>query len=191
MMHRQIPYLTVLVLLLAAGCSTQPRDTVTAKPAAGLQPITFETWQERLAEARGAITVVDFWATWCAPCLERFPHMVSLHKRYGESGVRFISMSLDDRDDEGAVEQARSFLVRQNAAFENYLMDENVTDAFQKLDLMSIPAVMIYGRDGRLRYKLTGDDPNRQFTNEDVDRAIEELLGEAEHDKDKKPRQGP
>jgi len=41
---------------------------------------------------------------------------------------------------------------------------------------LSIPAVLIYGRDGRLRYKLTGDDPNRQYTTEDVDRAIGELL---------------
>ncbi|MBP1598639.1 MAG: resA 13 [Acidobacteria bacterium] len=177
-MNQRIPYLAALAFLLAAGCSRQPRDIAAAKPAPGLQPITFEAWQEKLVGARGTITVVDFWASWCAPCLERFPHMVALHERYKESGVRFVSVSLDDRDDKGAIEQARSFLARQNAAFENYLMDENITDAFQKLDLLSIPAVLIYGRDGRLRYKLTGDDPNRQFTNEDVDRAIETLLGE-------------
>jgi len=182
MKNRRISQLAVLVLLLAAGCSTQLRDSEAERPASGLQPITFEAWQQKLAGAKGSITVVDFWATWCSPCLERFPHMVALHERYKESGVRFVSVSLDDRDDKGAVEHARSFLARQNAAFTNYLMDENVTDAFQKLDLLSIPAVLIYGRDGRLRYKLTGDDPNRQFTNEDVDRAIEVLLGETDGD---------
>jgi hypothetical protein len=41
--------------------------------------------------------------------------------------------------------------------------------------------VLIYDRDGTLRYKLTGDDPNRQFTNGDVDRAIQELLRSSGH----------
>jgi thiol-disulfide isomerase/thioredoxin len=162
--------------MLAAGCGPKEQKPAAAEPAPSLQPITFQAWQEKLAAGKGTITVVDFWATWCAPCRERFPHMVALHTRYKERGVRFVSMSMDDREDKGAVEQAKAFLVAQHAAFENYLMDENVTDAFQKLDLLSIPAVMIYGRDGRLRFKLTGDDPNKQYTNEDVDRAIEELL---------------
>jgi len=46
----------------------------------------------------------------------------------------------------------------------------------RKLDLLGIPAVFIYGPDGSLRYRLTGDDPNNQFTDADVDEAIEELL---------------
>jgi thiol-disulfide isomerase/thioredoxin len=175
-MIRRFTLSAVLLILPAAACSTQPRQQAASGTAEVLQPITFQAWQETLADNRGAITVVDFWATWCAPCRERFPHMVELHDRYRDRGVRFISMSLDDRDDKGAVEQAKAFLTEQKATFENYLMDENITDSFEKLDLLSIPAVMIYGRDGRLRYKLTADDPNHQFTSEDVDRAIEELL---------------
>jgi hypothetical protein len=45
---------------------------------------------------------------------------------------RFVSVSLDDATDKGALEHARAFLKRQKAAFENYLMDDNVTDAFEK-----------------------------------------------------------
>ena len=101
---------------------------------------------------------------------------MQLHDRQRDRGVRFVSISLDDRTDEGALDQARAFLIRQKATFENYLLDENVTDAFEMLDLKSIPAVFIYGRDGKLIHRLTADDPNRQFTNRDVDAALEGLL---------------
>ncbi len=167
--------LLLVGMLLAGGCSRPPGGE-RALETASLVPISFAGWQEKLAGYRGSVVVVDFWATWCAPCLERFPHMVALYERYKGRGVRFVSVSLDDTGDAGALERAREFLKRHKATFENYLMDENITDAFAKLDLLSIPAVLIYGRDGRLRHKLTGDDPNRQFTSEDVDRALEETL---------------
>jgi len=104
--------------------------------------------------------------------------MVRMHDKYRREGVRFISMCLDDRDDHEAVEEAQQFLVRQNAAFTNYLMDENIIDAFEKLDLLGIPAVFVYDRRGQLRCRLTGDDPYNQFTEEDVEEAIAELLRE-------------
>jgi hypothetical protein len=93
--------------------------------------------------------------------------------------VRFLSLCLDDRDDPDALAQAREFLARQQASFPHYLMDEPISRSFEKLDLLGIPAVFIYGRHGALRHRLTGDDPNRQFTDQDVDEAILGLLAEA------------
>ena len=124
----------------------------------------------------GRLVVVDMWATWCPPCIERFPHMVKLHERYAPEGVDFVSLCLDDREDEQAVERARQFLEEQQATFSNYLMDENIIDAFEKLDVLGIPAVFVHDRAGALRYRLTGDDPNDQFTEEDVEKAIAALL---------------
>jgi hypothetical protein len=55
-------------------------------------------------------------------------------------------------------------------------MDEIVTEGFVKLDLLGIPAVYVYAPDGERRYRLTADDPYNQFTDEDVEDAIQELL---------------
>ncbi len=171
-MHRRIRPVTQaflpVVLVAIAACTPPPQVT--------LDPIGFEDWKRTLASLQGRIVVVDFWATWCVPCIERFPHMVRLHHQYRNRGVTFVSISLDNRDDKQAVEEARRFLVRQKATLRNYLMNENILEAFEKLDLVGIPAVLIYDRQGRLRHRLTGDDPNRQFTEKDVEHALAALL---------------
>ncbi len=101
--------------------------------------------------------------------------MVEMHRRYRDHGVRFVSLSVDNREDQAAVEEARRFLQRQNASFDNYLLDENILKAFEKLDILGIPAVFLYDRDGRRRYRLTGDDPRRQFTEKDIEAALQSL----------------
>lgn len=141
-----------------------------------LVAITLDDWHQEIAALVGDIVVVDMWASWCIPCIERFPHMVELSKRYADEGVRFVSTCLDDPGDEQAIAYARNFLKEQKATFDNFLINENVADSFEKLDLMTIPAVFIYGRNGELSYRLTADDPDNQFTDQDVEAAIDELL---------------
>jgi hypothetical protein len=104
--------------------------------------------------------------------------MVQLYNRYKDRGVTFVSMSVDDREDKQALETARQFLRRQNAAFRNYLMNENISQSFEKLDIEGVPDVLVYDPTGRRRYALNGNDPNRQFTEKDVDDAVATLVAE-------------
>jgi len=165
--------LSVFCALFLSACATKPQESRIA-----LRPVHFDEWKRVLNSLKGDVVVVDVWATWCAPCLERFPHIVDLSHRYQSRGVTVISMSVDDRDDKLAVEMARRFLVKQNAVFGNYLMDENILDAFEKLGVQGIPAVLIYDRAGTRRYFLNADDPNHQFSPKDVDDAVAALVSE-------------
>lgn len=169
-----------LALAVAAvvGCGGNGSVVTEETVEVALTPVTFEQWQQELASLEGRIVVVDMWATWCVPCVERFPKMVELYNEYSPRGVTFVSMCLDDREDTDAVAYAREFLGKQKATFANYLMDEIVTEGFVKLDLLGIPAVYVYAPDGERRYRLTADDPYNQFTDEDVESAIQELLAE-------------
>ena len=176
---RRAKYLTVnlsLLFLLSACDGTQQQSSDT--DIVSLVPLTFAQWQNKLPHYQPNIVVVDNWATWCAPCIKRFPKMVELDQRYRAEGVSFVSINLDDHEDTDALQKARDFLTEVNATFDNYYMDENVIDAFEKLDLLGIPAVVIYDRSGKERYRLTGDNPNKQFTDEDIDAAVQELLTE-------------
>jgi thiol-disulfide isomerase/thioredoxin len=152
-------------------------STLGAADADPLQRVDFDAWMARLASYRPEIVVVDMWATWCSSCLTRFPKMVDMSRRYAPRGVQFVSLSLDDRDDARSLAAARAFLGKQQAPFDHYLMDERMDVAFDKLKLLGIPAVVIYDRDGAEVARLTGDNPNDQFDERDVEAAIERLLG--------------
>lgn len=144
-----------------------------------MQPVSFSQWEKILEEQQGSITVVDAWASWCSPCIERFPHMVDLYHQYNSRGVHFISLNFDEQGDIESLQWANQFLQRVEAVFSNYHMNENMTEAFDRLGLVGLPAVLIYDADGNQAYRLTGDDPNNQFDDQDVENAVLTLLGQA------------
>ncbi|NNF16040.1 MAG: TlpA family protein disulfide reductase [Gammaproteobacteria bacterium] len=141
-----------------------------------MQPVSFEQWQTIRAATIPAILVVDLWASWCVPCLERFPEMIRMSREYRNQGVEFVSLSLDDRDDPEGIAFANEFLHKNKPPFANYFLDEDIIDGFEKIGILGIPTVDIYARDGTRAYRLTGDNPNAQFTEEDVENALTTLL---------------
>ena len=168
-----------LALLFGGSADMDGSGGVTAGPDAAIEllAIDFEAWEQVLRNQRGSIAVVDVWASWCAPCIERFPHMVAMHHRYRDRGVQFLSLNLDEAGDTEALEWAEAFLRRVGAVFPNYHLDENMLEAFSRLDLLALPVVLIYGRDGAEAFRLTGDDPNNQFDEGDVEAALLALVG--------------
>ncbi|MEJ2116300.1 MAG: TlpA disulfide reductase family protein [Gammaproteobacteria bacterium] len=133
-------------------------------------------WETRRQQYLPNIVVVDMWAMWCSSCIERYPEMVKLHEKYKNQNIEFVSMNLDDREDLESLDLADKFLKKMKANFDHYRMDENLLYAFEKLDLLGIPAVLIYDENGKEQYRLTGDNPNKQFTEKDIEEAIKELL---------------
>ena len=175
---KRIPRLIFALCLLASG-SIWAKNTdgqSTANTSTELQPISFAQWDGILEKQLGNITVVDFWAAWCSPCIERFPLMVEMHHKYKDRGVCFISLNLDEQGDKESIDWANDFLGRIKAVFPNYHMDENMTEAFERLDLLGLPAVRIYATDGTEAHRLSGDNPYQQFTEKDVENAVQDLL---------------
>lgn len=167
--------LASLLLLLVSACDN-------TRPAAGdsaqMKAVGFQEWDEQLASYQPSVVVVDMWAMWCTSCIKRFPKMVDMHDEYSPKGVEIVALNLDNRQDQDAVAQAQEFLHEINATFDNYHMDENLIDAFEHFSLIGIPAVLIYDGQGNERYRLTGDNPSQQFTDNDIEAAIKTLLAE-------------
>jgi len=141
-----------------------------------LRLVTYSQWEHELTSMRGRVVVVDLWATWCAPCVARFPAMITMSKRWAPKGVHFVTLSLDDKNEPGSFEHVVEFLRGHDARTPNFMMNEVLPDAFDKLNINAVPAVFIYDRSGNLRDRLTGDNPNHQFTEDDVEAALKTLV---------------
>ena len=166
----------LIMLILSTNGFSHPNHGLDKFELAKLRTVTLDSWQQQLESFKGEIVVVDMWATWCSSCIERFPAMVQMQKDYKNKGVRFVSMLLEDPQEPEAIVKARRFLTTQKADFDHYFMNENLMKSFEELDLLGIPAVYIYSADGKLHSKLTGDNPNKQFTEMDIKATIDALL---------------
>lgn len=141
-----------------------------------LERLKWSQLQKRLANPSVKYTIVDAWSTTCAPCKENFPHVVEMNKKYAPKGLAVISLTLDDPTDAAAVAEAERFLKEKKATFTNVLLDENFGDGFDKLNINAIPAVFIFGPDGKEVKRFTMDDPKNQFTYDEVEKAVANLL---------------
>ncbi len=144
-----------LFVLLLAGCTRPLPDgpSATEGPDGRIKvALIDETGFGRVLDKhRGQVVLVDFWATWCGPCKELFPHTVDLHGKYADRGLAVVSVSLDDPDNRSAV---HAFLVRKGATFDNFISRYGVgPESFEvfQIDDGAVPHLKLYGRDGRLR----------------------------------------
>jgi thiol-disulfide isomerase/thioredoxin len=163
--------------LAAAGSPVSAKaDDQAAAGAIKLEPLKWPKFKERLAARPAKFTLVDVWATTCGPCKENFPHLVEMHRKYASKGLKVISLTLDDPTDTKAVAAAEKFLEEKKAVFTNVLLDENYGDGFDRLDINTIPAVFLFGPDGKEVKRFTMDDPDHQFNYEQVEKEVIALL---------------
>ncbi len=173
----KLNYTPLLLVLLITNQIANAQNKI------DLQYVDYAQWTAQLKTYHSKIVVVDYWATWCGSCLERFPHMVEMNKTYKNKGVQFVSMLLEDPEEPEAIESAKQFLSKQfksekKSGFDHYFMTENLMISFEKLDLIGIPAVFIYDDKGELIHRLTGDNPNNQFTELDIEQALNAMLND-------------
>jgi len=102
--------------------------------------------------AKGRVTVVDFWATWCAPCRSSKPRVQSVWNDYRPKGVDLFYV---DTDDPGASRQSdvREFLLQNKLKFPVVLDDGSATSAFS---VAGLPTMLVLGRDGRVLWNHVG-----------------------------------
>jgi thiol-disulfide isomerase/thioredoxin len=159
----------VCLAIALTGCARQPAPPIT------LRQLDEAKFADILAQHRGKVVLVDFWATWCGPCVELFPHTVELHRKEAGRGLVVVSVSLDDRDKEA---QVRNFLESQRATFDNYIAsDGGSAEVWELLGLKSgLPQVKLFDRQGKLRHHFPEGDTH--ITPADLDPAVETLLAE-------------
>ena len=138
-----------------------------------------QTLTDWITKHHGKVVLVDFWATWCGPCVKEFPHLVELSNKHRDAGLAVISVSMNEPKDRPSV---LAFLERQKADFENLLPEYGAGSKFlEAFDLRGdVPFYKLYDSKGVLRFSFS-DDPSgieNCETIEKIDSRVEALLKE-------------
>ncbi len=105
----------------------------------------------KLADYRGKVLLINFWATWCGPCQAEIPGFVDLQAKYKKKGLEVLGISINDEAKE-LPPFAREFNV--NYPLLVGLDRDDVLDAYGPIG--AIPVTVVVGRDGRMCYKKLG-----------------------------------
>jgi thiol:disulfide interchange protein DsbD len=144
----------------APGSATEPA------PAVGLNLLNGDVL--KLESLRGKVALVDFWATWCVPCLSEIPMFNQLKKDYQPRGVEVIAISLDE---EGAA-KVKPFLKAHPMDYTQIIGDKSTAAAFN-VDDSTLPVTLLIDKQGRIRFRHVGITKKDVFETE-----ISQLLNE-------------
>ena len=108
-----------------------------------------------LSEYRGRVVLLDFWATWCAPCLEEIPHFIEMQDKLGPQGFQAIGLSMDDD-----LKPVQKFYEVHKLNYPVGLGSAQIADSFG--GVLGLPVTFVINRDGQIRKKFVGaTDPSQ------------------------------
>ncbi|OFV98283.1 MAG: hypothetical protein A3F68_03505 [Acidobacteria bacterium RIFCSPLOWO2_12_FULL_54_10] len=97
----------------------------------------------RRADLVGKVLLVNFWATWCAPCLIEIPWFIEFQEKYGPQGLQVIGVSLDDDD----IDKVKTYMQEHKMNYIVAMGDEKMTETFS--GVIGLPTTFIVDRDGK------------------------------------------
>jgi Redoxin len=100
---------------------------------------------------KGKVVVIDFWATWCVPCVNEMPAMKKLYAKYHEQGVEFLGVSLDHPEKQGGLDRLRKYVKENGITWPQYYQGDGWNSNFSSsCGIQEIPAIFVLDSEGKL-----------------------------------------
>ena len=158
---------------LAAGLALHRRGRATKRDGSAILAMSLPDLQGReqpLAQWRGKVLVVNFWATWCTPCREEMPHFIAVQNREGGKGVQFVGIAVDQAD------KVREFVKEIGVNYPVLIGGFGAIELSKTLgnELAALPFTVVVDRRGDIAHTQLGPLKAAQ-----LDDLLRELLGRA------------
>lgn len=163
-MKTTVMIVLVAVMGLAAGILShrQTRPSVAAEAASPALQFRFPDMQGQMqdvAQWQGKILVVNFWATWCPPCLKEIPEFIKWQQEYRSRNLQFVGIALDDS------EAVAEYLQRVAINYPTLIAGEEGSQLAYRLGnvINAVPFTIIVNQQGQILHRQPGELTKRQF----------------------------
>ncbi len=164
MMSRTAPFACALALLVACGAAPKAAQT---KPAPPFDLQSLDGGRATLDTLKGKVVVVDFWATWCGPCIKEIPEYADFYRKNQPRGIDVVGIVMDS----GSPQEINDFVREYKIPYRQLVGDEKTGEAWGVNQ--GYPTTFVIDGKGVIRTKVLGSPPNKfEKLQEVVDAAL-------------------
>ena len=131
-----------------SGDKAPPGPSAKSAPSFTLQDLNGK--QVSLSDFKGKVVILDFWATWCPPCVKEIPHFIALYEQYKDQGFAIVGISVDRE----GINVVKSFARKYQVNYPILMTDGQVDKAYGGIP--SIPTTFVIDSAGNIRQKYVG-----------------------------------
>jgi peroxiredoxin len=161
------PALPLLGLLLALPACSPARKSAEVKPAPAFELQDLNGGRTSLDSLKGKVVIVDFWATWCGPCIQEIPEYAEFWRHNQPRGVEVIGVVMDS----GSPQEISDFVRDNKIPYRQLIGDDKTAESFGVNQ--GYPTTFVIDGKGIIRTKMLGSPPTKfQKLQEVVDAAL-------------------
>ncbi|HKA20919.1 MAG TPA: TlpA disulfide reductase family protein [Blastocatellia bacterium] len=162
--------LAIPVLPMSAFQATDAYASDNEKPLPAIKLQDFDGKSISSDQFKGSILVLDFWATWCGPCIAEIPSLNRLQEKYASKGVKVVGVALAS----GEADEVKPFVGKNKMKYTVLMGDD---DQVYDLNVVAFPTTYLVTRDMKVYRKYLGAGPRKAA---EIEADIQKLLSRAE-----------